>query len=99
MNSNWFILMMSSGLLSAEMQTTGERRNSGSKVRTGIFHQSGKTGGNHSVFQSEPEIPYFCQCRGSLLEKALYSTWLTYLPANDFSYDLELKTDPQGIFV
>ncbi len=33
---------------------------------------------------------------GDPLEKALYSTWLTYLPTNDFSYDLELKTDPRG---
>lgn len=33
---------------------------------------------------------------GDGLEKALYSTWLTYLPANEFSYDLELKTDPRG---
>jgi UDP-2-acetamido-2,6-beta-L-arabino-hexul-4-ose reductase len=33
---------------------------------------------------------------GDGLEKALYSTWLTYLPTDDFSYDLELKTDPRG---
>ncbi len=33
---------------------------------------------------------------GNSLEKALYSTWLTYLPVNDFSYGLELKTDPRG---
>lgn len=30
------------------------------------------------------------------LEKALYSTWLTYLPVGDFSYNLELKTDSRG---
>jgi UDP-2-acetamido-2,6-beta-L-arabino-hexul-4-ose reductase len=33
---------------------------------------------------------------GDPLEKALYSTWLTYLPTSDFSYGLELKTDPRG---
>ncbi len=33
---------------------------------------------------------------GDDLEKALYSTWLTYLPADQFSYKLELKTDPRG---
>ncbi len=33
---------------------------------------------------------------GNSLEKALYSTWLSYLPGNDFSYELELKTDPRG---
>ena len=33
---------------------------------------------------------------GDGLEKALYSTWLSYLPADDFSYELELKTDPRG---
>jgi UDP-2-acetamido-2,6-beta-L-arabino-hexul-4-ose reductase len=33
---------------------------------------------------------------GDGLIKALYSTWLSYLPAEDFSYDLELKTDPRG---
>jgi UDP-2-acetamido-2,6-beta-L-arabino-hexul-4-ose reductase len=33
---------------------------------------------------------------GNSLEKALYSTWLSYLPAGDFSYELELKTDPRG---
>jgi len=33
---------------------------------------------------------------GDDLEKALYSTWLTYLPADEFSYDLELRTDPRG---
>src|SRR5579871_1139661 len=33
---------------------------------------------------------------GNALEKALYSTWLTYLPENDFSYSLELKTDNRG---
>jgi UDP-2-acetamido-2,6-beta-L-arabino-hexul-4-ose reductase len=33
---------------------------------------------------------------GNRLEKSLYSTWLTYLPAGDFSYDLELKTDNRG---
>ncbi len=33
---------------------------------------------------------------GNSLEKALYSTWLSYLPTDDFSYELELKTDPRG---
>lgn len=33
---------------------------------------------------------------GDFLEKALYSTWLTYLPIGDFAYGLELKTDPRG---
>jgi UDP-2-acetamido-2,6-beta-L-arabino-hexul-4-ose reductase len=33
---------------------------------------------------------------GDGLEKALYSTWLTYLPVDEFSYDLELRTDPRG---
>jgi UDP-2-acetamido-2,6-beta-L-arabino-hexul-4-ose reductase len=33
---------------------------------------------------------------GNGLEKALYSTWLSYLPADRFSYDLELKTDTRG---
>jgi len=33
---------------------------------------------------------------GDDLEKALYSTWLTYLPADEFSYDLELRTDTRG---
>jgi UDP-2-acetamido-2,6-beta-L-arabino-hexul-4-ose reductase len=33
---------------------------------------------------------------GDGLEKALYSTWLTYLPTDQFAYDLELKTDARG---
>jgi UDP-2-acetamido-2,6-beta-L-arabino-hexul-4-ose reductase len=33
---------------------------------------------------------------GDGLIKALYSTWLTYLPTGDFAYDLELRTDPRG---
>lgn len=33
---------------------------------------------------------------GDGLEKALYSTWLTYLAEDDFAYDLELKTDSRG---
>ena len=33
---------------------------------------------------------------GDALEKALYSTWLTYLPETEFSYKLELKTDNRG---
>jgi len=33
---------------------------------------------------------------GDPLEKTLYSTWLTYLPTDEFSYNLELKTDPRG---
>ena len=33
---------------------------------------------------------------GDPLEKALYSTWLTYLAPNDFSYGLELKKDDRG---
>ncbi len=33
---------------------------------------------------------------GDGLEKALYSTWLTYLPPGEFAYDLELRTDSRG---
>jgi UDP-2-acetamido-2,6-beta-L-arabino-hexul-4-ose reductase len=33
---------------------------------------------------------------GDIFEKALYSTWLTYLAPNDFSYGLELKKDNRG---
>jgi UDP-2-acetamido-2,6-beta-L-arabino-hexul-4-ose reductase len=33
---------------------------------------------------------------GDGLEKALYSTWLTYLPVSDLAYELKLKTDPRG---
>lgn len=33
---------------------------------------------------------------GHAFEKALYSTYLSYLPANAFSYNLELKTDNRG---
>jgi UDP-2-acetamido-2,6-beta-L-arabino-hexul-4-ose reductase len=33
---------------------------------------------------------------GDGLEKALYSTWLTYLPSGEFAYDLELRTDSRG---
>jgi UDP-2-acetamido-2,6-beta-L-arabino-hexul-4-ose reductase len=33
---------------------------------------------------------------GDGLEKALYSTWLSYLPVEDFAYGLELKTDQRG---
>jgi UDP-2-acetamido-2,6-beta-L-arabino-hexul-4-ose reductase len=33
---------------------------------------------------------------GDGLVKALYSTWLTYLSVDNFSYNLELKTDSRG---
>jgi UDP-2-acetamido-2,6-beta-L-arabino-hexul-4-ose reductase len=33
---------------------------------------------------------------GDDFEKALYSTWLSYLPTDDFSYPLELKSDQRG---
>ena len=33
---------------------------------------------------------------GDGLQKALYSTYLTYLPQTDFSYPLQLKTDERG---
>jgi len=33
---------------------------------------------------------------GDGFEKALYSTWLSYLPEDHFSYGLELKTDARG---
>ncbi|MDR3157000.1 MAG: capsular polysaccharide biosynthesis protein CapF [Lactobacillales bacterium] len=33
-----------------------------------------------------------------LLEKNLYSTYLSYLPENDFSYELKMNTDDRGSF-
>lgn len=33
-----------------------------------------------------------------LFTKKLYSTYLSYLPANDFSYDLDMKQDNRGSF-
>lgn len=36
---------------------------------------------------------------GSGLIKKLYSTYLSYLPSDKFSYDLDMKIDPRGKFV
>ena len=33
---------------------------------------------------------------GDGLLKSLYSTWLSYLPTEEFSYGLDLRTDPRG---
>ena len=68
-----------------------------------------QVGPEYSVTLSElaNQIRAFSACRSTLMServgkglvRALYATYLSYLPIEKFSYDLIKKVDPRGVFV
>jgi UDP-2-acetamido-2,6-beta-L-arabino-hexul-4-ose reductase len=79
----------------AHIQQPANTGISAAKVDPEFVVSLGKLAATIHSFQTNRKSLFIADM-GNRLEKALYSTWLTYLPTSDFSYELELKTDNRG---